>query len=147
MLLLILLHLLDQGLGQSAEQTAPRVTGEQGAQKTRGVPNSEDAHGDLHSTTSTKPPRKSFSLHGAEPTSSPQAPPLDVDHESLHTGTAHDDAPENVQSMKPPASPDAQHGITPRSTEDDVTLAEHKFVPSGQLYLTIYAYSLCHLRT
>jgi hypothetical protein len=162
--------LLDQGLGQSAEEpssseprkelpvvpaaeqikTPPRVISEQGMPKTREVPTSEDeldiksTHGELHPTTSTKPPRFS-SVEGQESTSLPQSPPLHVAHESLHTGTTPDDALENVQSMKPSASPDAQHGTTPRTTADEITSAERKFVPSGQLYLTMAI--VCHFWT
>jgi hypothetical protein len=80
---------------------------------------------------------RSSSVEGQESTSLPQSPPLHVAHESLHTETTPDDALENVQSMKPSASPDAPHGTTPRTIADEITWAERKFVPSGQFYLTM----------
>ncbi|GJM99419.1 hypothetical protein PR202_ga16515 [Eleusine coracana subsp. coracana] len=112
----------------------PGVTGQRGTPETREFPTSEDAlddistNVDVHPTASTKAPRRSFSV---EPTSSAQASPFHVAHDSLHTGTTPDDALGNAVSMKPPATPDDQHGITPGNTTDEVAPAEHKFVPSG----------------
>ncbi|XP_066390649.1 uncharacterized protein [Miscanthus floridulus] len=117
----------------SAEQTTaqPTIIGRQDIPDRKQALTSEDTlnktatHDDVHRTGTIEPARRPLSVEGEELTPATQAPSPSVARDSFYTEL------ENVQSVKPSATPDA-HDITPSSAPGEAALAEQKSASSGQ---------------
>ncbi|XP_066397640.1 uncharacterized protein [Miscanthus floridulus] len=123
----------EQTVIPTAEQTTaqPTIIGRQDIPDRKQALTSEDtlnntaSHDDVHRTGTIEPARRPLSVEGEELTPATQAPSPSVARDSFHTEL------ENVQSVKPSATPDARD-MTPSSAPGEAALAEQKSASSGQ---------------
>ncbi|OQU89855.1 microtubule-associated protein futsch isoform X1 [Sorghum bicolor] len=123
----------EQTVIPTAEQTTaqPTIIGRQDIPDRKQALTSKDTlnntatQDDVHRTGTIEPARRPLSVEGEELTPATQAPLPTVARDSFHTEL------ENVQSVKPSATPDARD-ITPSSAPDEAALAEQKSALSGQ---------------
>lgn len=121
----------EQTVIPTAEETKAQATviGRQDIPERKQALTSEEAlnttatHGDVHRTGTIEPARRPLSVEGEELMSATQAPSPSVARDSLHSEL------ENVQSVKPSATPDARD-IT-HSAPGEAALAEKKSASSG----------------